>query len=63
MRVTKTIETKDGTFHVEAEFSKDEIDLIIEAGLSYLYQTGALPFTAIEDGEEARYLEPSKLEQ
>lgn len=63
MYIKKTIETPEGEFIVEAQFSKQEVDLIMEAGLSYLLQNGALPFMRIEDGEDARFMAPVKLEQ
>lgn len=55
MRVLKRIKTEQGTFQVDAEFSEAEQDIIFEAGLNYLLQIGAVPFTVVDKTEASKF--------
>ncbi len=47
MHIKRTFEHPDGAYEVDAVFTPDEVQVIIEVGLNTLYQSGALPFTAL----------------
>jgi len=61
MHVKKHLEIDGDVFHVDCEFSKEEMDSIIEIGLNVLLANGALPFVQEED--EYRVIPPSELVQ
>ena len=52
--INKTIETEQGTVKFEGELEAQELDLVIQLGLNFLFQQGALPFTTegYIDGDE-----------
>jgi ABC-type proline/glycine betaine transport system ATPase subunit len=50
MLINKSIETEEGTVKFEGELEPKELDLVLQVGLNYLLQQGALPFT-LDDGE------------
>lgn len=54
MLISKTLETKSGTVKFEGELEEKELDLVIQIGLNYLLQQGALPFTiaGVEEADE-----------
>lgn len=55
MLINKTLETKEGTVRFEGELEEKELDLVIQIGLNYLLQQGALPFSfadGVEDADE-----------
>jgi hypothetical protein len=60
MQLKKRIETPEGVFEVEAEFSKEEMDVIVDVGLNTMLRAGAIPFQA-EDNVNI-VIPPSKLE-
>lgn len=63
MRVKKSIKLEDGTYNVDADFSAEEMDSIIEIGLNVLLAHGALPFQATEDQDDTfTVIPPSNLE-
>ena len=54
MLINKSIQTAEGTVKFEGELEEKELDLVIQIGLNYLLQTGALPFvTEAEEDEDA----------
>jgi hypothetical protein len=61
MHVKKHLEIDGDVFQVDCEFSKEEMDSIIEIGLNVLLANGALPFVQEED--EYRVIPPSELVQ
>lgn len=56
MQIKKTIETPDGSVTFEGTLSPDELDVVIQTGLSYLFMKGALPIKAIDAEELANIL-------
>ena len=48
LRISKAIETPEGTVKFEGELSADELDFIIGVGLTYLFKRGAIPFRVAE---------------
>jgi len=55
MHLKKTIKHSDGSYTIEGEYTKEEIDLIILAGLNTLYQAGALPMIKLDETDLAKY--------
>lgn len=53
VRVSKTIEVGDGSVTFDGELSSEELDLVLTAGLSYLFMRGALPFQVINKKDKA----------
>lgn len=49
MLINKTIETEQGTVKFEGELESQELDLVLQVGLNFLLQQGALPFTTKEN--------------
>jgi ABC-type proline/glycine betaine transport system ATPase subunit len=47
--INKTIETPQGTVKFEGELEAQELDLVLQIGLNYLLQQGALPFTFADE--------------
>jgi hypothetical protein len=45
VQVNKSLETAEGTVVFEGTLEPLELDLILQVGLNYLLQEGALPFT------------------
>lgn len=62
MNVSKVIETPEGTVKFEGELGPKELDLVLEIGLNYLLQQGALPLINGEEGASLQ-LPPSNSEQ
>lgn len=61
MHVKKHLETDEGNFLVDCEFSAEEMDSIIEIGLNVLIANGALPF--VQEDDAYRVIAPSELSQ
>lgn len=61
MHVKKHLETDEGTFLVDCNFSAEEMNSIIEIGLNVLLANGALPF--VQEDEAYRVISPSELSQ
>jgi hypothetical protein len=57
MLVNKTIETPEGTVKFEGELEPKELDLVIQIGLNYLLQAGALPIIQAEKNPVISYEE------
>lgn len=51
MKITKTIKTAEGPVTFSGELTEQEFDFVLEVGLSYLMAQGAIPFKALNDGE------------
>jgi ABC-type proline/glycine betaine transport system ATPase subunit len=51
--INETIETEKGTVVFQGELEKEELSLVIQIGLNYLLQQGALPFSNKVDVEDA----------
>jgi hypothetical protein len=51
MLINKSIETEEGTVKFEGTLEPKELDLVLQVGLNYLLQQGALPFTLDDVGE------------
>lgn len=49
MEVNQTIKTPQGTIKFQGELSQEETDFVIQVGLNYLFQQGALPFQVYQD--------------
>jgi hypothetical protein len=49
IKINQTIETEEGAYKIEGELSKEEVTFVIEAGLNFLLQAGALPFAKVDD--------------
>lgn len=60
MRVSKTIETPDGTIQFEGELSQEELDLILSVGINFLMEQGAIPFKVMSEKKKADFGEGSK---
>ena len=52
MLVSKTLETPEGTVKFEGELTQEEANLVIECGLSFLFQAGAFPIMVKKLGLE-----------
>lgn len=50
MKISKSVETEDGTIQFAGELSPDEVEFIIGIGLNYLVKTGAIPFKVTSSG-------------
>ena len=48
MRISKTIETPEGSIEFSGEISQEEHDMILTVGLNYLMAAGALPMKAMD---------------
>ena len=46
MLVNKSLETPQGTVVFEGELEQRELDLVLQVGLNFLLQLGALPIVA-----------------
>jgi hypothetical protein len=53
MEINKAIKTENGTVEFRGELTQDEFDLVLQVGLSTLFAHGAIPFTVVDDEEEA----------
>ena len=51
MEVDKTFTTKEGEVTFKGTLSQSEADYVIQVGLNYLMQHGALPFTVVDNSE------------
>jgi hypothetical protein len=51
MLVNKSIETEEGTVVFKGTLEQAELDLVLQVGLNFLLQQGALPFTTQLDLE------------
>lgn len=49
MQIKKQVRTEDGTYEIDANFSEDEMTVIIDVGLNTLLSAGALPFIEKEN--------------
>jgi hypothetical protein len=58
VQVKKLIKLETGTYLVEGDFSEAEMEVIVEAGLNLLLETGALPFTEGEEEDEPYLVHP-----
>lgn len=45
MLVNKSVETTNGTVKFEGELSSAEVDMVLQIGLNFLLQQGAIPYT------------------
>ena len=45
MKISKAVETEQGTIQFEGELTEQETDLVLEIGLNVLLAQGAIPFT------------------
>lgn len=63
MKILKTVEMEDGAYEVKANFSPQEIDIIIEVGISTLLQQGAIPFKAMTELSAASFAPTTDTEQ
>jgi hypothetical protein len=55
INVSKSIVTNDGTVTFQGELSPEEHDFVLQMGLTYLYEQGALPFTQVDEEEVFNY--------
>ncbi len=49
MQIKKQVKTEDGVYEVNADFSEEEMTVIIDVGLNTLLNAGALPFIEKEN--------------
>ena len=49
MEINKTFKTSEGTVKFQGELSQEEADFVIQVGLNWLLQQGALPFKMFEE--------------
>jgi hypothetical protein len=63
VNLKKIVQTDAGVFIVEGEFSPEEMEVIIDAGLNTLIKHGALPFIALDAQDTYKVIPPSTLEQ
>ena len=47
MEVNKALKTSRGTVVFQGELSQEEHDYVLTAGLNFLLENGALPFTTV----------------
>lgn len=50
MEINKTFKTSEGTVKFQGELTQEEADFVIQVGLNWLMQQGALPFQMFEEG-------------
>jgi hypothetical protein len=55
MKVSTTVQTPEGSVKFEGELSQQETDLVIQIGLSQLFEMGMIPFV-VRSEEEASAL-------
>ena len=53
MHISKTIELPTGSVKFDGELTSEELDLVLTAGLNFLFMKGALPFQIIEQTQRA----------
>lgn len=64
MNVNKVLKTKEGTFIINATFTEEEHEQIVEIGLLTMLDHGCLPFVASRDKEKVYLVQaPSELAQ
>lgn len=63
MKVNKTLELEGGSYEINATFSPDEANIIIEVGLSTLLRIGSLPIAAVQEEDLAKMMPYSGNEQ
>lgn len=51
MKVSKTIETREGSVTFDGELSQEEADMVIGLGLNYLMKQGAIPFKIVNPAD------------
>ena len=49
MEINKTFKTAEGTVKFQGELSQEEADFVIQVGLNWLLQQGALPFQIFDE--------------
>ena len=52
MRINKSFETEEGTVKFEGLLEKEELDMVLSAGLNFLFLQGALPFKVAKEVSE-----------
>lgn len=52
INVSKAVKTSEGVVQFNGELSQQEFDFVMEVGLNTLFEAGALPFKAIDDGKD-----------
>lgn len=55
MYIKKTIQLEDGSIDFEGNLSEDEVRVVVETGLSYLFKVGALPFKSLKNEDAASF--------
>ena len=55
MYIKKVIEVEDGSIEFEGTLSPDEVRVVVETGLSYLFKVGALPFKSLPTADAAKW--------
>ena len=55
MYIKKTLEVEDGSIDFEGTLSPDEVRVVVETGLSYLFKVGALPFKSLRNEDAASF--------
>lgn len=63
MFVNSLLKTEEGTYHFQGELSQEEVDVVMQAGLNYLLQAGAIPFSMQDTDGLKDILEPSPEKQ
>lgn len=49
MQIKRVFKRGDKTWEVDAEFTDNEMQVVIDVGLNTLFETGAIPFVVEED--------------
>lgn len=55
MLVNQSLETSEGTVQFTGTLEKEELDFVLQVGLNYLLQNGALPFVVAPKGGENKH--------
>lgn len=63
MKISKTLETPDGTVEFSGEINQEELDFILTVGLNYLMQQGAIPFQIRKEADLSGVVEGSESHQ
>lgn len=53
MKISKALETPDGTVQFDGEINQDELDFILSVGLNFLMQQGAIPFKILKPQDKS----------
>jgi len=63
MNINHIVELPDGSVKFQGTLEGPELAIVLETGLNYLLQEGALPFLSKEGYDKLNVVEPSETQQ